>query len=84
MIAEQQFEFMPGRSTSDAIFCLKMLWEKWTEKQKAVTCAFIDLEKAYDRVAREELRECLRLAKTLKCYIKIIKDLQYMTERQQL
>ena len=25
MIGEQQFEFMPGRSTTDAIFCLRML-----------------------------------------------------------
>ena len=30
-IAEQQFGFMPGRSTTDAIFCLRMLLEKWTE-----------------------------------------------------
>ena len=54
-IAEQQFGFMPGRSTTAAIFCLRMLLEKWTEGQKAVRCAFIDLEKGYDRVTREEL-----------------------------
>ena len=35
-IAEQQFGFMPGRSTTDAIFCLMMLLEKWTESEKAV------------------------------------------------
>ena len=46
MIGEQQLGFMPGRSTTDAIFCLRMLLEKWTEGQKAVHCAFIDLEKA--------------------------------------
>ena len=66
---------MPGRSTTDAIFCLRMLLEKWTEGQKAVHCAFIDLEKAYDRVPREELWECLRLAETSECYIKIIQDM---------
>ena len=40
-------------------------------------CAFIDLEKAYDRVLREEMWECLRLAETLRCYmyIRIIKDM---------
>ena len=38
-IAEKQFGFMPGRSTTDAIFCLRMLFEKWTEGQKAVHCA---------------------------------------------
>ena len=62
MIAEQQFGFMPGRSTTDAIFYLRMLLEKWTEGQKAVHCAFIDLEKAYNRVPREELWEYLQLA----------------------
>ena len=32
-IAEQQFGFMSRRSTTDAIFCLRMLLEKWTEGQ---------------------------------------------------
>ena len=75
MNGEQQFGFMPGRSTTNAIFCLSMLLEKWTEGQKAVHCAFIDLEKAYNKVPREELWECLRLAETSECYITIIKDM---------
>ena len=74
-IAEQQFGFMPGRSTTDAIFCLRMLLEKWNEGQKAMHCAFIDLEKAYDRVPREELWKCLRLAETSECYTRIIKNM---------
>ena len=75
--AEQQFGFMPGRCTNDAIFCLRMLLEKWTEGQKAVHCALIDLEKAYHRVPSEELWECLRLAETSECYIRIIKDIYH-------
>ena len=74
-IAEQQFGFVPGRNTTDAIFCLRMLLEKWTEGKKAVHCAFIDLEKAYDGVPREELWECLRLAETSECYLKVIEDM---------
>ena len=74
-IAEQQFGFTPGRSTTDAIFCLRMLLEKWTEEQKAVHCAFMDLEKAYARVPSEELWECLRLAEASECYMRIIKDM---------
>ena len=74
-MAKQQFGFMPGRSNTNAIFCLRMLLEKRTEGQKAVHCAFIDLEKAYDRVPREELLECLLLAETSECYIRIIKDM---------
>ena len=74
-IAEQQFELMPGRSTTDANFCLRMLLEKWTEGQKAVHCAFVNLEKVYDRVPREKLWESLRLAETSKCYARIIKGM---------
>ena len=57
-IAEQQYGFMPGRSTTNAIFCLRMLLEKWTEGHKAVHCTFIDLEKTYDRVPGKELWKC--------------------------
>ena len=52
-IAEQKFGFMPGRRITDAIFCLRMLLEKWTKRQKVVHCVFIDMEKTYDRVPRE-------------------------------
>ena len=38
-------------------------------------CAFIDLEKAYYRVPKQELWECLRLAETSECYVRIIKDM---------
>ena len=74
-IAELQFGFMQGRSTIDAIFGLRMLLEKWREGQKTMHCVFIDLEKAYDRVPREELWECLRLSGTSECYVKVIKDM---------
>ena len=74
-IAEQQFGFMPGRSTTNAISCLRILLEKWTEEQKVVHSAFIDWEKAYDRVPREELWECLCLAETSECYMRITKHM---------
>ena len=74
-IDKQQFGFMPGRSTTDGIFFLRMLLKKWIERQKAVHCAFINLEKAYNSVPREKLWECLRLAETSECYITIIKDM---------
>ena len=74
-IAELQFGFMPERSTIDAIFGLRMLMEKWRKGQKVLYCVFIDLEKAYDRVPREELWECLRLVGTSECYVRVIKDM---------
>ncbi|XP_063593838.1 uncharacterized protein LOC134770829 [Penaeus indicus] len=51
---------MPGRSTTDAIFALRMVTEKYREGQKQLSCVFIDLEKADDRVPREELWHCMR------------------------
>ena len=44
-IAKQQFRFMPERSTTDAIFYLRMVLEKWTKGQKAVHCALLTWRK---------------------------------------
>ena len=48
MIGDQQFGFMPQRTTVDDIFGLRMMMEKRREGQKEFNCVFIDLEKAYD------------------------------------
>ena len=50
-----QYGFMPGKSTTDALFALRVLMEKYREGQKGLHCVLVDLEKAYDNVPREEV-----------------------------
>ena len=54
-IDSMQFGFMPGRSTTDAIFILRQMQEKHHLKRKTMYAAFVDLEKGFDRVPRKVL-----------------------------
>ena len=52
-IDNSQFGFVPGRGTTDAIFFVRQLQEKYLFANKRLYMAFIDLEKAFDRVPRK-------------------------------
>ncbi|KAK3511474.1 hypothetical protein QTP70_008953 [Hemibagrus guttatus] len=74
-ICEQQYGFMPRKSTTDAIFALRILMEKYRDGQKELHCVFVDLEKAYDRVPREELWYCMRKSGVAEKYVRVGQDM---------
>ena len=59
-IDDMQFGFVPGKGTVNTIFMVRQLQEKFLEKRKDLFFAFVDLEKAFDRVPREVVRWALR------------------------
>ena len=59
-VDDSQFSFVPGRGTTDAIFVVRQLQEKYLTANKRLYMAFIDLEKAFDRVPQKVIWWALR------------------------
>ena len=59
-IEHSQFGFVPDRGTTDAIFVVRQLQEKYLAANKRLYMAFVDLEKACDRVPRKVIWWALR------------------------
>ena len=73
-ISEQQYGFMPRKTTTVTMFALRVLMEKNREGQQELHCVFVDLEKAYDKVPREELWYCMRKSQVVEKYVKVVQD----------
>jgi hypothetical protein len=74
-IHENQFGFMPGRGTVDAIFILRQVQEKILEGNNKRYWTFVDLEKAFDRVPREVVFWSLRRKGVSEKIIRVIKSM---------
>ena len=72
-IDSMQFGFMAGKSTTDAIFIVRQLQEKYLARNKELWMAFVDLEKAFDRVPREVVWWALRCLGVDEWIVSVIK-----------
>ena len=59
-IDDIQFGIMPGGGTTDAIFIVRQIQEAYIRKNRNLFFAFVDLEKAFDRVPGKVLWWALR------------------------
>ena len=60
IIAEEQARFRAGRSTTEQIFNLRILCEKYLQHQQNLYHVFIDFKRASDRVWHAALRATMR------------------------
>jgi len=71
-IDDMQFGFSPGKGTTDAIFLIRQIQEKYLAKKRELWIAFIDLEKAFDRVPRDVLWWALRCVGVEEWMVRVI------------
>ncbi|KAK6742396.1 hypothetical protein RB195_009953 [Necator americanus] len=69
-VSLNQCGFVKDCSTIDAIHAVRILLEKHREKNRSVHLAFLDLEKAFDRVPHELLRMSMRSHKVPEEYVR--------------
>ena len=75
IIAEEQAGFRAGRSTTEQIFNLRILGEKYLQHQQNLYHVFIDFKKAFDRVWQEALWATMRKYKINASIIRAIENL---------
>ena len=75
IIAEEQAGFRPGRSTTEQIFNLRILCERYLQHQQDLFHVFVDFKKAFDRVCHAALCSTMKLYNINANLIKVIESL---------
>ena len=75
IIAEEQAGFRAGKSTTEQIFNLRILCEKYLQHQQDLYHVFIDFKKAFDRVWHAALWATMKKYIISANLIQVIKNL---------
>ena len=75
IIAEEQAGFRAGRSTTEQIFNLRILCEKYLQHQQVLYHVFIDFKKAFDRVWHATLWATMKKYSISTNLIQVIRNL---------
>ena len=74
-IHDSQFDFVPGRGTTDAMFVVRQVQGKYLAANKRLYTAFVDLEKAFDRVPRKVIWWALRYLGVDKWIVRLVQGM---------
>ena len=58
-VSWEQYGFLEGTGTTNAIFVMRIILERIIETQRNVFLCFIDYEKAFDKIRHEDLMTML-------------------------
>ena len=78
-----QLSFVPGRGTTDANIVVRQLQEKYLAVNKRLYMAFVNLEKAFDRVPRKVIWLALRKLGVEEWIVRLVQGM-YANARSQV
>lgn len=74
-LSKNHYGFVPGVSTTDPMFALNTIAEEYRAKNCPLYIAFLDMEKAFDRIPRDAIWWSLRRKSVPEKYVSIIADM---------
>jgi hypothetical protein len=73
ILGDYQYDFQKGQSTTNQIFCLRMILEKACEYNVDIHQLYIDYKQAYDSINRAQLVEIMKEFGIPEKFVRLVK-----------